>query len=194
MSSSNMDETSEQTQGREIEPTARDRGKKDKSRDTMANIEARLAKVELAMADTREGVDLIEQGMEKGLEDLREQIQDLRVQVKGAKGKRAQVAHTHMEKVTKGKVNSMGKRKQHSKNRKRMGLLPSEASQEKEVKNILAERVTRRQGVPPMIEYLVRWKGLPKGQASWEHVDSLRRFWKHIERFQKEATTRTSTA
>ena len=44
----------------------------------MANMEARLAKVELAMADTREGVDLIEQGMEKGLEDLREQIQDLR--------------------------------------------------------------------------------------------------------------------
>ena len=39
-------------------------------------MEARLAKVELAMADTREGVDLIEQGMEKGLGDLREQIQD----------------------------------------------------------------------------------------------------------------------
>ena len=32
-------------------------------------MEARLAKVELAMVDTREGVDLIEQGMEKGLED-----------------------------------------------------------------------------------------------------------------------------
>ena len=41
-------------------------------------MEARLAKVELAMADTREGLDLIEQGMEKGLEDLREKIQDLR--------------------------------------------------------------------------------------------------------------------
>ena len=40
-------------------------------------MEARLAKVELAMADTREGLDLIEQGMEKDLEDLREQIQDL---------------------------------------------------------------------------------------------------------------------
>ena len=81
-------------------------------------------------------------------------------------------------KVTKGKVNSMGKRKQHSKNRKRMVLLPSEASREKEIKNILAERVTRRQGVPPMIEYLVRWKGLPKRQVSWEHMDYLRRFWK----------------
>nr|CAN81096.1 hypothetical protein VITISV_033039 [Vitis vinifera] len=80
MSGSNVEETSEQTRGRGTEPTARGRGrgKKDTSRDVVANMEARLAKVELAMADTREGVDLIEQGMEKGLEDLREQIQDLR--------------------------------------------------------------------------------------------------------------------
>ncbi|RVW27664.1 hypothetical protein CK203_104979 [Vitis vinifera] len=77
MSGSNVEETSEQTRGRETEPTARGREKKDKSRDAVANMEARLAKVELAMADTREGLDLIEQGMEKGLEDLREQIQDL---------------------------------------------------------------------------------------------------------------------
>ncbi|RVW13733.1 hypothetical protein CK203_087207 [Vitis vinifera] len=87
------------------------------------------------------------------------------VQVKEEKGERAEVARTHMEEVTKGKVNSMGKRKQHSKHRKRTGLHPSEASREKEVKNILAERVTRRQGVPPVIEYLVRWKGLPKRQS-----------------------------
>ncbi|RVW96094.1 hypothetical protein CK203_027700 [Vitis vinifera] len=58
--------------------------KKDKSRDALANMEARLAKVELAMADTREMVDLIKQGMEKGLEDLREQIQDLRDGVLGS--------------------------------------------------------------------------------------------------------------
>ena len=67
-----------------------------------------------------------------------------------------------MEEVTKGKVNSMGKRKQHSKHRKCTGLHLSKASREKEVKDILAERVTRRQGGPPVIEYLVRWKGLPK--------------------------------
>ncbi|KAL6340532.1 hypothetical protein AAG906_010440 [Vitis piasezkii] len=113
------------------------------------------------------------------------------VQVKEEKGERAEVARTHMEEVTKGKVNSMGKRKQHSKHRKRTGLHPSEASREKEVKNILAERVTRRQGVPPVIEYLVQWKGLPKRQVSWEHADALRKFWKHIEKFQNEATTRT---
>ncbi|WKA11497.1 hypothetical protein VitviT2T_028991 [Vitis vinifera] len=116
------------------------------------------------------------------------------MQVKEEKGERAEVARTHMEEVTKGKVNSMGKRKQHSKHRKRTGLHPLEASREKEVKNILAERVTRRQGVPPVVEYLVRWKGLPKRRVSWEHAEALRKFWKHIERFQNEATTRTSTA
>ena len=63
MSDSNVDKTSEQTCGRETEPTTQGRGKKDKSRDAVANMEARLAKVELAMADTREGLDLIEQGM-----------------------------------------------------------------------------------------------------------------------------------
>ena len=75
-----MEETSKQTRGRETEPTTRGRGKKDKSRHAIANMEARLAKVELVMSDTREGLDLIE-SMEKGLEDLREQIQDLREEV-----------------------------------------------------------------------------------------------------------------
>ena len=79
-----IEETSEQTRGREIEPTTQGRGRKDKSRDAIANMEARLTKVELAMADTREGVNLIEQGMEKGLEDLGEQIQDLREGVLGS--------------------------------------------------------------------------------------------------------------
>ena len=98
-----------------------------------------------------------------------------------------------MDKVTKENVNSMGKKKQYSKHQKCRGLHPFEASREKEVKNILVERVTRRQGVALVIEYLVRWKGLPKRHASWEHADALRRLWKHIERFQKEATTWTST-
>ncbi|RVW19633.1 hypothetical protein CK203_112385, partial [Vitis vinifera] len=84
MSGSNVEETSEQTRGRKMEHTAQGRGRKDKSSDTLANMETRLAKVELAMADTWEWVDLIEQGMKKGLEDLREQIQDLREGVLGS--------------------------------------------------------------------------------------------------------------
>ena len=57
MSGSNVEETSEQTRGREAEPTARGRGrgKKDTSRDVVANMEARLAKVELAMQTPGKG-------------------------------------------------------------------------------------------------------------------------------------------
>ena len=57
-----------------------------------------------------------------------------------------------MDKVTKENVNLVGKRKQHSRNRKYKDLHPSEASREKGVKKILAERVTRRQGVPSVIK------------------------------------------
>ena len=51
-----------------------------------------------------------------------------RVQVKEAKGERVEVARTYIDKVTKGKVNLMGKRKQNSKHRKCRDLHPSEAS------------------------------------------------------------------
>ena len=52
MLGSNVDETSEQTRVREIEPATWGNNRKDKSHDAIANMEARLAKVELAMADT----------------------------------------------------------------------------------------------------------------------------------------------
>ncbi|RVX15013.1 hypothetical protein CK203_008030 [Vitis vinifera] len=60
MSGSNVEETSEQTRGRETEPTARGRGKKDKSRDAVANMEARHG---------------------EGLRGSKGQIQDLRERV-----------------------------------------------------------------------------------------------------------------
>ena len=59
MSSSNVDETSEQTLRRETKPVAQGKGRKDKSHDALANIEARLAKVKVAMVGTQERVDLI---------------------------------------------------------------------------------------------------------------------------------------
>ena len=98
------------------------------------------------------------------------------VQVKKAKGERAEVTCLHMDRVTKGKVNSMSKRKQHSKHRKHRCLYASKASREKDVKNILIERVTMRQGVPFVIEYLVQWKLLPKRQVSQERTKVLRKF------------------
>ena len=60
MLGSNVDETSEQTCVRETEPATWGNGRKDKSHDAIVNMEARLAKVELAMADTWERLDLIE--------------------------------------------------------------------------------------------------------------------------------------
>ena len=60
MSGSNVDETSEQTRGSETEPTVPGRGRKDKSHDVIANMEAKLAEVNLVMADTWEKLDLIE--------------------------------------------------------------------------------------------------------------------------------------
>ena len=41
---------------------------------------------------------------------------------------------------------------------------------------VLVDRVIRRRGVPPATEYLVKWKGLPKSEASWELADALWQF------------------
>ena len=47
---------------------------------------------------------------------------------------------------------------------------------EKEMETILAERVTRKHGVPIVREYLVRWKGLPRWKANWEGDNALGKF------------------
>ena len=68
----------EQVRARDVDPVApKGRGKKDKSRDPMASLEGRVNRLEVAMADTKEGVDYMEQSMEKVVEDLKVQIQDL---------------------------------------------------------------------------------------------------------------------
>ena len=53
------------------------RGRKDKSRDAISSLERRFVMLELSVADTKEGMDLLEQSMEKAVEDLKVQIQDL---------------------------------------------------------------------------------------------------------------------
>ena len=53
------------------------RGRKDKSRDAITSLDGQVARLELAMADTKEGLDLLEQSIKKGIEDLKGQIQDL---------------------------------------------------------------------------------------------------------------------
>ena len=75
----------EQVRGRDVDPVApKGRGKKDKSRDPMASLEGRVTRLEVAMADTKEGVDLMDQSMEKAVEDLKEQIQDLQEGMQGS--------------------------------------------------------------------------------------------------------------
>ena len=56
----------EQVRGRDVDPVApKGRGKKDKSRDPMASLEGRVIRLEVAMTDTKEEVDHIEQSIKK---------------------------------------------------------------------------------------------------------------------------------
>ncbi|RVW43718.1 Transposon Tf2-11 polyprotein [Vitis vinifera] len=56
-------------------------------------------------------------------------------------------------------------------------------SYDKEVEHVLADWVIRRRGVPLATEYLVKWKGLPESEASWEPRDALWQFQEQIEQF-----------
>ncbi|RVW23473.1 hypothetical protein CK203_098923 [Vitis vinifera] len=47
---------------------------------------------------------------------------------------------------------------------------------DKEVEHVLVDQVITRRGVPSTTEYLVKWKGLPKSEASWEPIDALWQF------------------
>ena len=72
MANSQTEDALEQVRGRDVDPVAPEgRGKKDKSRDPIASLEGLVTRLEVAMADTKEGVDHIEQSMEKAVEDLK---------------------------------------------------------------------------------------------------------------------------
>ncbi|CAM8878010.1 unnamed protein product [Rhodiola kirilowii] len=61
-------------------------------------------------------------------------------------------------------------------------------SYDKEVDEILADRTVRRSGIPSYKEYLVKWKGLPDSEASWESEDLLWQFKDKIRDYQQVAT------
>ena len=84
MSSSHVEEVAEQVRGRDLDPPIKGRGKKDKSRDPLTSLDSRVTRLEIAMADTKEGVDLMEQSMEMAVEDLKVQIQDLQEGMHGS--------------------------------------------------------------------------------------------------------------
>ncbi|KAF7807946.1 Transposon Tf2-2 polyprotein [Senna tora] len=63
---------------------------------------------------------------------------------------------------------------------------------ERDVEEILAHRVVPRRGShSSYVEYLVKWKGAPDSEASWEHELTLWNFKDLIEAYKQEAT-RTS--
>ena len=81
MMASSQEGIIEQVRGRDVDPFApKGRGKKDKSRDPMVSLEGRVTRLEVAMADTKEGVDHMEQSMEKVVV----QIQDLQEGMQGS--------------------------------------------------------------------------------------------------------------
>ncbi|CAM8957104.1 unnamed protein product [Rhodiola kirilowii] len=61
-------------------------------------------------------------------------------------------------------------------------------SYDKEVDEILADRTIRRSGIPSYKEYLVKWKGLPDSEASWESEDLLWQFKDKVRNYQHDAT------
>ena len=75
MAGPHVEEGGEQVRGKDSGPSTR--GRKNKSRDVISNLEGQFVRLELGVADTKEGMDLLEQSMEKVVEDLKVQIQDL---------------------------------------------------------------------------------------------------------------------
>ena len=62
------------------------------------------------------------------------------------------------------------------------------------METILAERITRKHGVPPRREYLVRWKGPLRWKASRECEDALVKFANWNQRFKTIVSTRSLMA
>lgn len=63
-------------------------------------------------------------------------------------------------------------------------------SYDREVDEVLADRIVRKRGVPPSTQYLVKWKGLPASEATWEDGQDVWQFKKEIMDY--HASTRTS--
>ena len=61
---------------------------------------------------------------------------------------------------------------------------------DKEAEEILADRTVREANNHPRLEYLVKWKGLPDSENSWEPARSLWQFEDLIEKFRQEKTKR----
>ena len=54
-----VEEVYKQVWGRDLDPPAKGRGKKDKSRDAHRSLDGRVVRLEVIMADTKKGMDLM---------------------------------------------------------------------------------------------------------------------------------------
>ncbi|PKI42826.1 hypothetical protein CRG98_036805, partial [Punica granatum] len=68
----------------------------------------------------------------------------------------------------------------------------AKAAYDQNVEQILADRVVRKRWCKLKREYLIKWKGLPENEASWEPAEDLWQFTKQIEAFYAEDATRVS--
>ncbi|KAE8701616.1 Detected protein of unknown function [Hibiscus syriacus] len=62
-------------------------------------------------------------------------------------------------------------------------------SYDKEVETVLTSRTVRKRGVPPRTEYLIKWKGLPESEATWELAEDLWQFAEHLKVYETTRTT-----
>ncbi len=56
-------------------------------------------------------------------------------------------------------------------------------SYDREVEEILADRLIRQRGIPNYTEFLIKWKGLPDSEVSWEKEADLWQFTKAIKAY-----------
>ncbi|KAE8690692.1 cytochrome P450 78A7-like [Hibiscus syriacus] len=62
-------------------------------------------------------------------------------------------------------------------------------SYDKEVETVLTSRTVCKRGVPPRTEYLIKWKGLPESEATWELAEDLWQFEEHLKAYEAMRTT-----
>ncbi|KAI3470809.1 hypothetical protein Pfo_027472 [Paulownia fortunei] len=57
-------------------------------------------------------------------------------------------------------------------------------SYDKEIEKMLTKKTVRRYGVRPCSQYLIKWKGLPESEATWEPEEDLWQFQDQLREYE----------